>query len=236
MNIAVMNFSGNLGKTTIVNHVLAPRMPGAEVIAVESINADEGANASTETMRGQQFGQLQERLLSGGEVIVDVGASNVEDFVSLMTEFDGSHEDFDRFVVPTVPAGKQQRDTVATITELHRMGVPPERIFLVFNMVDRIEHGDLERVFASLFAYHRQFGHFTLRRDAVIHQSEIYSRAAQAGMSINAIRTDETDYRAGIALTSDPAEKARLAQLVSIRRLAVGVWAELDRVFRTLTA
>ena len=42
MKVAVINFSGNVGKTTIARHLLVPRMAGAELIAVESINADEG--------------------------------------------------------------------------------------------------------------------------------------------------------------------------------------------------
>ena len=42
MKIAVINFSGNVGKTTIARHLLLPRIPGAELITVESVNADEG--------------------------------------------------------------------------------------------------------------------------------------------------------------------------------------------------
>jgi hypothetical protein len=236
MKIAVINFSGNVGKSTVARHLLAPRLPGADVIAIESINADEAVGAPAQTMRGQEFGELQEKLLSGGDVVVDVGASNVEDFVSLMTEFDGSHDDFDLFVVPTVSAAKQQRDTRATIDALAEIGVDPDRIRLVFNMVERDPKLDVARPFAPLFEYFRDTGVFTLRRDAVIYQSEIYTRAAEAGMSLEAIRSDDTDYKAEIARTTDPQEKLRLARLVAIRRLSVGVWAELDAVFDTLIA
>jgi hypothetical protein len=236
MNLAVVNFSGNVGKTTTVRHLLAPRMPHAEVVAIESINADETAGSLASTMRGQQFGELQERLLAGQQLIVDVGASNVEDFMTLMSEFEGSHEDFDRFVVPTVPAGKQQRDTVATISELRAYGVPASRICVVFNMVDRVEHSDLERVFEPIFSCHKSDRSFTLSRDAIVHRSEIYSRAAAFGMSIDAILADTTDYKAEIAKTADVQEKARLAKLVSMRRLAGSVSAELDAVFKTITA
>ena len=53
MKIAVINFSGNVGKTTIARHLLMPRIEGAELIAVESLNADEGQGQS---LRGRQFG------------------------------------------------------------------------------------------------------------------------------------------------------------------------------------
>ena len=59
MKVAVINFSGNVGKTTIARHLLAPRIAGAEVISIESINADDGQGGA---LRGNQFGELQEYL------------------------------------------------------------------------------------------------------------------------------------------------------------------------------
>jgi hypothetical protein len=116
MKIAVINFSGNVGKTTIARHLLLPRIPGAELIAIESINADE--NHDGQSLRGRQFGELQEYMQTVDSVIVDIGASNVEDLMALMRRYRGSHEDFDCFVVPTVAAQKQQQDTMATLIEL----------------------------------------------------------------------------------------------------------------------
>ena len=71
------------------------------------------------------FAPMARRLLGVEvDVVVDVGASNVEDLLALMRRYRGSHEDFDCFVVPTVPARKQQQDTAATLAELARIGVP----------------------------------------------------------------------------------------------------------------
>ena len=142
MKVAVINFSGNVGKTTIARHLLAPRMPGAEVISIESINADDGQAAP---LRGSQFGELQEYLQTVDNVVVDIGASNVEDLLSLMRKYRGSHEDFDYFIVPTVPALKQQQDTIATLAELARIGIPAAKIRLVFNLVeDGVVHAKRE--------------------------------------------------------------------------------------------
>jgi hypothetical protein len=43
-------------------------------------------------------------------------------------KYQGSHEDFDAYVVPTVPALKQQQDTIATLVELARLrwSIPKE--------------------------------------------------------------------------------------------------------------
>ena len=95
MKVAVLNFSGTVGKTTIARHLLAPRIAGAEVIAIESINADDGQASA---LRGGRFGELQEYLQTVDNVVVDIGASNVEELLSLMRKYRGSHEDFDYFV------------------------------------------------------------------------------------------------------------------------------------------
>ena len=42
MKIAVINFSGNAGKSTVARYLLLPRIPGADLITIESLNADEG--------------------------------------------------------------------------------------------------------------------------------------------------------------------------------------------------
>ena len=81
MKIAVINFSGNVGKTTVARHLLLPRIQGAELISVESVNADEG---KTTALRGGQFAELQEYLQTVSSVVVDIGASNVEELMAQM--------------------------------------------------------------------------------------------------------------------------------------------------------
>lgn len=229
MRIAVINFSGNVGKSTVARHLLAPRMNNAEVIPVESINSD----GATETaIRGKQFGELQEYLPMVDNAVVDVGASNVEDFVALMSQYRGSHEDFDFFIVPVVRAKKQQRDTISTIDELARLGIPAKKIRLVFNMVEHDEKPEV--VFSGLFEYQAETKNFTIRPDAVIHVSEIFGKLKDSNTSIKEILEDTTDYGAKLAEAKDSDEKLRWARLRGIKRLAAGVTEELDAVFKTL--
>lgn len=63
-----------MGKTTVARHLLLPRIAGAELIAVESLNAEEGQG---QALRGRQFGELQEYLQTIDNAVVDIGASNV---------------------------------------------------------------------------------------------------------------------------------------------------------------
>lgn len=68
MKIAVINISGNVGKTTVARHLLMPRLPGAEFIAVETLNANEG---EARAMRGRQFGALLDYLHALDKAVID---------------------------------------------------------------------------------------------------------------------------------------------------------------------
>lgn len=229
MKVAVINFSGNVGKSTVARHLIAPRINSAAVIPVESINSD---GTQDEAIKGKQFGELQEALMLMDDAVVDIGASNVEDFVNLMRQYKGSHEDFDYFVIPTVPKNKQMRDTISTIDALAEIGVPAKKIRLVFNMVEIDETP--ERLFAGLLEYHAAAKNFTLRPDAVIHVNDIYGKLKGAEQGIKDILADPTDYKEKIKTATDADEKLHFAQMVGIKRLAAGVVDELDAVFKTL--
>ena len=233
MKIAVINFSGNVGKSTVARHLLLPRIAGAELIAVESINSDEGMG---QALRGNQFGALQEYLQTIDSAVVDIGASNVEDLLSLMRKFQGSQEDFDFFVVPTVPARKQQQDTIATLAELSRLGVAPSRVKLVFNMVD--DGLDITQTFDLLLAFIAQNPVAEADTRCRLSANDIYGRlkVMQSGltMALAHLARDDTDYKAQIAGASSIAEKLALAQALATRRLARGVAPELDACFSAL--
>lgn len=229
MRLAVINFSGNVGKTTVARHLLAPRIPGCQVVAVESINADDGQSV---TIRGRQFAQLQEFLQSVDNVVIDIGASNVEDLLKLMRRYRDSQQDFDGFIVPTVPTRKQQQDTAATLAELARIGVPPERLRLVFNQVD--DDSPVDRTFDTLLAYCASTGVVQARQAACISFNEVYALVRGTGQSLAELAADTTDYKAAIARASVQSDKLALAQRLAIQRLARGVIPELDACFESL--
>lgn len=229
MKIAVINFSGNVGKSTVARHLLLPRIQGAELIAVESVNADGG---EVQALRGRQFGELQEYLQTVDSAVVDIGASNVEELLGLMQLYRGSHADFDCFVVPTVPALKQQQDTIATLVELARLGVPPSRVKLLFNMV---EHGaNPAHAFGVVLGFVNDHPVAQANTACRLGMNEIYARINGHAGDLRTLVRDETDYKGLIARARDTAEKLALAQRLATRRLASGVVPELDACFAAL--
>ena len=229
MKVAVINIAGHVGKSTVANHLLAPRMNNATVLPFE---ASSSSGTQTENVKGKQFGELQKTLLLLDDAVVDVDASTAEEFMSFMDQHHGGHDAFDYFVVPTVAQNKQMHDTLSTIDALSDIGVPASKIFVVLNM---LEADDVpQRSFAGLFEYHSSGTSFTLRPGAVMHTNELYSHITNDKQVIRDILEDETDYKAMIRTATSSDEKIGLAHKIAIRRLAAGVTNELDAVFRTL--
>jgi hypothetical protein len=233
MKVAVINFSGNVGKTTVAGHLLKPRMGDAPIFSVESLNVDASAyGLEVEKIRGKKFGELQEQLMMMDSAIVDVGASNVEEFLKMMQQYAGSHEEFDFFIVPVVKEQKQQGDTVNTIRALSKIGIPKGKILLVFNMVEVDE--SVEDEFAALFGLVKAEKSFTLNPAAVIYSNEVFEKIKTVGKSLGEVTDDPTDYRAKLREAKDDREKEFCVRMVAIKRLAVTANQNLDAVFKAV--
>lgn len=220
MKVAVINFSGNVGKTMIASHLLKMKQADAKVFSVESINT--GADAEgieVEKIRGKKFGELVDELMLLDDAIVDVGASNVEEFIKLMQQFAGSHEEFDYFVVPVVKEKKVQADTVNTIRALSALGIDRARIRVVFNKVEIDD--SVEEEFAAIFGLAQLDDSFIVTRKATIYANEVFERIKAVGKSLGDIVADRTDYRAQLRTATSDEDKERLVQMIALKRLAV---------------
>ncbi len=233
MKVAVINFSGNVGKTTVAGQLLKPRMGDAPIFSIESLNVDGSADGlEVEKMRGKKYGDLVEELMLLDDAIVDVGASNVEEFIKLMQQYDGSHEEFDYFVVPVVKEKKQQADTINTLHALRQLGIPKRKIRVVFNKVEVDD--DLVDEFRSIFGYADKEKSFVLNPDAVIHANEVFERLKSVGKSLGDIAADETDYRARLREAKDGDERDHCVRMVALKRLGVTANKNLDAAFNAI--
>ena len=233
--VMVTNLSGNVGKSLIARHLLAPRMANAEVYVVETVNAGASDDApGAERMRGRDFGTLQEAMMVASSAIVDVGASNVEQFLQGMRQYSGSQEDFDLFVVPVTPEKKQQIDTINTVKTLAGLGVEPARIVVIFNKVDSDDGADLSAIFPAIFGFYEEEKLFTLKPAVAIYLNEVYDRLRPLRRTVSDLLTDGRDYRQELRDNKDSDERERLMALVSAKRLAVSAHRNLSDVFRAI--
>lgn len=231
MKIAILNFSGNVGKSTIAKFLLIPRFPEAVHITIETINSDTTNSEATLQLKGKEVDTVQEQLLINDDVIVDVGASNVEQFVKGMKLFSGSIDDFDLFIVPVTPEKKQQVDTITTVDTLIEMGVPTSKIKIIFNRVqtDTSVHDE----FYALIEYLSSIK-VEVSVESYIPDSSFFERANETGDTVESILADDTDYKALIKGTDSKPKKLEYAAKVMMPRIALGIRDSLDNVASNL--
>jgi MinD-like ATPase involved in chromosome partitioning or flagellar assembly len=231
MKIILINFSGNVGKSTLATNLFASRMNNPERFQVESLNTGGGPEALK--VKGSRYGQLVQSVMKADEAIVDVGASNVEDFLELMRQYEGSHEEFDYFIVPAVKEKKQQMDTINTLNVLAEIGIPSEKIRVVFNKLARDE--TVKEEFAPLIGYATS-SNFKYVPDALVYENEIFELLGGAGKSLQEVMTDPVDYRAKLRETKDEAERDLCVRMVGMKRLGATATKNLDSTYEALFA
>lgn len=229
MKLAFLNFSGKVGKSTLCNTFAFPRMPDATVIRVETIN-DSGLSGATKEihLKGNELGKLETELAKTNSAIVDIGASNVERFILALAGQFESHYAIDCFIVPVkanLKAQIEMGEAMKTITALSEMGIEPERIKVIFNMLP--VEASLEEECKQLLAMHKKKPIFTLNMNAVIHESEAFSALSLTKKSYIEMLADPVNYRQEMNKIPLENEKERTDMVKWIR--AQGTVKMIDR-------
>lgn len=190
--VAIISYSGKVGKTSIAAHMLAPRMNVDVIYAIETAN-ETAASLGIKVVQfsGEKFGQLYKELLSLNDAIVDVGASNIEDFLAKMIKVEEAHIEFDYFLVPVGPEPSIQRECLKTIQTLSDIGIPADKIRVIFNKVKE----DVEEEFSGIFNYAKKNKNCIANPDCAIEDDEAFDKLAARKMNIGAVIADKTDYR-----------------------------------------
>ncbi|MGZ5858568.1 MAG: hypothetical protein ACXWJK_15150, partial [Burkholderiaceae bacterium] len=78
--IAVLSFTGKVGKSTLTNTLLYPKMPeSTKIFRIESINeTGQSGSEDEKTLRGTAHEKLQNELSKTEYAIIDIGGSNIE--------------------------------------------------------------------------------------------------------------------------------------------------------------
>jgi hypothetical protein len=224
LKIAVLNYSGNVGKSTLARHLLQPRMANCPITFVESINA----GGDETNVKGRDFPAVMVAVLASDSAIVDIGSSNIEQVFSKVGRMGDVLDAFDYFLIPTVGKPKQQSDTVKVIHDLVSLGVPEAKLKLVLNFAD--PEDDVQTTFSHVTTAAKAIG----ITSAVVHESEAY--AYLAARSIEDCVAEGRDFRAEISAAQSKQEKVELAKAQVFSRMARTIQRELDEVFTKLFA
>lgn len=234
MKIAVLNYSGSVGKTVAAHHLLKPRMPDAAFFSVETINqsaSDLGASEVSQ-LQGKKFGELLEALVLEEDAIVDIGASNIESFFESMSRFSDSEREFDLYVIPVTPDQKAWQESLKTVEALSNIGVEAGSIRLLPNRIVAAPADEIP----AIFNYVKKTKRARISEDAYLFESEIYGYLAAKRMSFTELIDDGIDYRA-LAKSETDSEKAKdYARMYRWKKLAIPVRNNLDDAYTALVA
>ncbi|OEF62204.1 transcriptional regulator [Vibrio cyclitrophicus 1F175] len=228
LNIAIVNNSGNVGKSTICETMLKPRIPNAEVIKVETINSDGTDDAK---FSADEFDSILKQMDATDCSIIDVGSSNIESFLLKMQEYKGSEEDIDYFIIPVIPKHKQQIDAVTTANMLLDMGVEPECIKFIFNMSDK--KLSIERQYPD-FLNGIQMLDIVIDSHSIIYESSVFSMLNNLDRKFIDVVSDNRDFKKLLRSSESREQREALSEQRSVKRLVNGVNDEMDIAFKAL--
>lgn len=238
--IGILSRSGNVGKTTMARMLLEPRMEGVgDIIYIESLNADK-VSKEGKMVRAADFEKVVQKLGESLSVIVDIGVSNLEEMMQLMTQIEGSHEDFDYLLVPVSGSSKQSEDTINTFVDLINIGFDPEKIKVVFNNVNVTKK--VEEEFSDVIFALNKLG-IEYNPDAVIYSSNFFPSMIKNKISLEELfatpieehRQRQTDLRRMKHRTEKESEElTEITKHITLQRNALSAITNLDNVYEAL--
>ncbi len=226
MNIMIVNFSGNVGKSTLAKYLFQPRLNDCKIYSVESINENEHEE---ENLRGNALGLILDDMVNHENCLLDVGSSNAETVVNLLGKYGDSHEDFDAFIIPVISKKKVINDTIATAEALNQLGVPASKIIIVLNQIDI----DTDITFEFDALKNHTGLNLTFDENLKIPTHDFFGRIAGTGKDFLDIIKDEKDYAKIVRETpKEDAEALASAVLMrALQRLASSLNKDFDIVF-----
>jgi len=228
IKLAVLNNSGNVGKSTICQTLLKPRLDESQIIRVETINSD-GSNDNK--LSAKEFDEILKSIDDSECTIIDVGSSNIEQFMVQMLEFKGSHELIDYFMVPVTTQDKQQRDSINTINNLLDSGIEKEKIKVIFNQAEK----DMEiRKQYAIFLSDKTCSKITGDNPAIVYYNNIFNILTKSGLKYEDVYNDDRDFRTLIRSAESKELRQELSNLRTVKMLMNGFNSDLDIAFNNL--
>lgn len=236
MKIAILNNSGNVGKSFLARELFYANLDceDKKIIEIETHNSASSkfGDLDVVSIGGKDIKNLLQLLLQLDCAVIDVGASNIISFLETLVKNDMSLilDEIDLFVVPVVPQTKQQEDTLKTLSAIKELGVPAEKVRIVFNATDNLS--DLDTFIKKA----QELG-YTIDKKLVIKDYENLHKIELLGITANQLANSEKDYKALAkeAYKQGDTEKGnKYAKLALFKGTAKAITQNLQDVFNAL--
>ena len=124
MKILILNNSGNVGKSFISRELIYPNLNDDKIIVeVETHNSSSSNfNVNTVKISGDDFSQLSKLFFQYDDLVVDLGASQIEKFFNELRLNDKEVlDEIDLIVLPVIPNIKEVEDTLVLLQQLNKL-------------------------------------------------------------------------------------------------------------------
>ena len=210
MKIAVINFAAGVGRTTVAEHLLRPRMEGVRLFCSASgVTKDGSGRYESERTKVYRFHELMESVTSSRLAVIDVAASDTGAFIKHAVQSDVFCTGFDMFVIPVTKERNVISESISTIRALSGHGIDPDRIRVVFNKVRADD--DLEADFDAIVRLGKGWWGIFVDTVCAVYANEVYKMMKEEKKSLAEIAGDKTDYRELLRSTEKTDERRRLA-------------------------
>jgi len=216
MKILIMHNSGNVGKSLITREVFYQNFDGENkmVLEIESRNASSSNfNMNVVRIDFDKPTALQDLTQYGiiyDDYILDVGSSEIKDFLAAIETTKEILDEFDLIIVPTIKDQKIIPDTKKTMMVIRLLGFE-HKMQVLFNRVTN--PSTIEEDFESLFNWAKK-EKFVLNPNLYLaNYTESTNDLIRHKLLSSELLQDETDYRA-LAIQyhqEGDTEKSRLA-------------------------
>lgn len=157
MNIAVLNIASNVGKTVVAKHLLQPRL-NLDYLLVGALGDDAHMTKADKKLSAEDYSDIQDLVIANQHMVVDVSSTHIEQFLQQMAVYEGSHEDYSYFILPTTNDFKAVVETEKTLQCLLKLGLKPSRIRMVLNKTTTLSPMTLTIEFADVIELAKRHG------------------------------------------------------------------------------
>ena len=240
--IAVINSSGNTGKSLVSNYMLRPNMYLQRHYVINNMSMYSKTYSDEIILSGENFDEALKALNDIESAIVDIAADNTEYVIDIMKHSSNSHEVFNYFLVPVVESAKELEDSLNTIKALLKLGVLPNSIKVIFNNTKSTEN--IDDKFEYLLSHLDELK-ISYDTNAAIEHNIFYRRLSELDISLSellSIPIDEKKNRKEYLRTKKNPERTEeeykelqaLVDLITTWRCAQSAVRNLDDVYHLL--
>ena len=234
MKIAMINDSGNVGKSLLSRELFYQNMKNGIIIEVETSNSSSAKFASNgkinlEKIYGDEFDKLFSLMYQYDEFVVDVGKSQLERFLKELSKSSEILNEFDFIVVPVTSDNKILEDTLKLLEVLDSLNVK-EKVRVILNRADSL------REFDEFISEAKEIG-YEIDTNLRILNYDVLKKLGQASKNAFELAADTRDLKAMSQKAFRDGNKEDgtiLAELDFMKKFSQGIVKNMDRVYALL--